>query len=228
MNCIIVDDEIMSRQIVRKFVEKTEFLNLVHECSNAIDASNILENKEVDIMYLDIGMPHLNGIDFIKTLISPPQVVLITSSKNHALEAFEHDVVDYLVKPISYDRFLKASKKAKDNYEAHHISQKNKTEFYIKADLKLIKINLEDVLYIEAMADYVNIIMENNRYIVHFTMKALEKRLPPMLFARVHRSYFVNLKKIDYIEDANIYIHNKIIPIGASYKQKFLEKLNYL
>lgn len=228
MNCMIVDDEEMSRSIVKHFVEQTQSLNLVHVCSDAIEAANLLQNAQIDLLFLDIEMPQMTGIDLVKSLQVKPQVVFITSRSDYAVEAFEYSVTDYLVKPITYARFLKAVEKVKENYEIHTASQTNPKDLYIKTDSKIVKINLNELLYVEALADYVIIHTAAGRYIVHSTMKGIEKKLTSGEFIRVHRSYIVNIEKIDSIEDLSILINKKYIPIGASYKDNFIKKLNIL
>ncbi len=228
MNCMIVDDEEMSRSIVKHFVEQTQSLNLVHVCSDAIEAANLLQSAQIDLLFLDIEMPQMTGIDLVKSLHVKPQVVFITSRSDYAVEAFEYSVTDYLVKPITYARFLKAVERVKENHEIHTVSQTNPKDLYIKTDSKIVKIHLNDLLYVEALADYVIIHTNSGRYIVHSTMKGIEKKLVSGEFIRVHRSYIVNIEKIDSIEDLSILINKKYIPIGASYKDNFIKKLNIL
>lgn len=229
MTCIIVDDEEMSRNIVRHFVEQTSFLTLVHQCSDAIEAANVLGQTSVDLLFLDIEMPQMSGMDLIKSLQLKPQVIFITSRSDYAVEAFEYNVTDYLVKPITYARFLKAVTKAKDTFDTLQPIHLYSKDLYIKSDSKIVKINLKDLLYVEALADYVMMYTASgNRHVVHATMKGVEKKLNSGEFIRVHRSYIVNIEKIEAIEDLSIVINKKLIPIGASYKENFLKKLNIL
>jgi len=226
---MIVDDDIMSRNIIKHFVENTDFLTLTHSCTSGVEAINILKKEDIDILYLDVEMPEMTGLQLLDVLDKPVEVILITSAKDYAVEAFEYKVTDYLVKPIEYSRFLKASLKAKENLENQvRLQQDGVDHFYIKADSKMVKIKFEDLLYIEALADYVIINTVVNKYIVHATMKGLEQKLPPHDFIRVHRSYIVNFNKIDSIEDLSIVIDKKTIPIGASYKESFMNRLNFL
>lgn len=229
MNCLIVDDEEMSRNIVRHFVEQTNFLTLSSECADAIQAANFLQQSQVDLLFLDIEMPHMSGMDLVKSLLVKPQVIFITSRSDYAVEAFEYSVTDYLVKPITYGRFLKAVTKAKEVFDTLQPIQVHSKDLYIKSDSKIIKVNLKDLLYVEALADYVMIYTsQGNRHVVHATMKGVEKKLNSGEFVRVHRSYIVNVEKIEAIEDLSIVINKKLIPIGASYKDNFLKKLNIL
>lgn len=229
MNCMIVDDEEMSRSVIKHFVEQTNSLTLVNVCSDAIEAANLLQQSPIDVLFLDIEMPQMSGMDLVKSLHVKPQIIFITSRIDYAVEAFEYNVTDYLVKPISYARFLKAVNKAQENFDAQQPIQLHAKDLYIKADSKIVKVNLKDLLYVEALADYVMIYTtQGNRYIVHSTMKGVEKKLNSGEFIRVHRSYIVNIDKIDAIEDLSIIINKKFIPIGASFKDNFIRKLNIL
>jgi DNA-binding LytR/AlgR family response regulator len=228
MNCLIVDDEEMSRNMVKHFVEQTESLNLVGICSDGVEASGVLNKTDIDLVFLDIEMPGMTGYELIKSLTNPPEIILITAKKEHAAEAFEYRVTDYLVKPITYPRFLQAISRVKENLEGLENNKSKSTELYVRTDSKIVKVSFSDVTYIEALADYIMIFTNNNKYIVHSTMKGFQSRLPSDQFVRVHRSYIVNKDKIESIENLFIVINKKFIPIGASYKDDFMKKLNLL
>ncbi len=229
MNCFIVDDEDKSRAVLQHFVEQTGFLTLIQSCSDAIQAANVLQHTPIDVIFLDIEMPEMSGIDLVKSLQVKPQVIFITSRSNYAVEAFEYNVTDYLVKPITYGRFLKAVTKAKENFDARHPVELYAKELYIKTDARFVKINLKDLLYVEALADYVMFYTSNgSRHVVHATMKGVEKKLNSGEFIRVHRSFIINAERIESIEDTSVVINKKFIPIGASYKDNFFKKLNIL
>lgn len=229
MNCIIVDDEEMSRNIVKHFVEQTTSLHLLHTFSDAIEASNFLQDNLVDIIFLDIEMPQMSGMELLKVLTVKPEIILITSKTDHAIEAFEYSVTDYMVKPITYPRFLQAIAKVKDKIDARTTTvQEPPIDIYIRTDSKIVKVNLKDLLYVEALADYVMLHTPTNRYIAHSTMKGIERKLTPKEFIRIHRSYIVNMAKIDAIEDLSVLINKKYIPIGTSYKDSFIKRLNIL
>ncbi|MFN3404138.1 MAG: LytR/AlgR family response regulator transcription factor [Cytophagaceae bacterium] len=228
IDCLIIDDEEMSRSMVKHFVQQTESLNLVGVCESAIEASNMITKTKVDVLFLDVEMPEMSGYDLIKSLDDPPLIVLITSKKEHAVEAFEYKVVDYLLKPLNYARFLTAVSKVKEILDSSKISVLNKNELYVRTEQKFVRIMLDEVLYIEALADYIMIFTKNNKYIVHSTMKGFQARLPQDRFSRVHRSYIVNNDKIEAIENLFILIGGKSIPIGASYKDEFMGRLNLL
>ena len=225
---MIVDDDVLSRNIIKYFIENTEYLRLAHICSNAIEASNILKNEPIDILYLDVEMPEMSGLELLAVLEKPVEVILITSVKDYAVEAFEYRVTDFLVKPVEYSRFLKATQKAKENIELQNRNNDKEDHFYVKSDFKIVKINFNELLFVEALADYVIINTTTNKYIVHSTMKGIESKLPKNIFVRVHRSFIVNFNKIESIEDLSIKIDKKVIPIGASYKENFMNKLNFL
>jgi DNA-binding LytR/AlgR family response regulator len=228
MNCIIVDDEEMSRNIVKHFVEQTTNLSLLQVFSDAIEASNFLRDNLVDVLFLDIEMPEMSGIDLLKVLPNKPDVVLITSKTDRAVEAFEYSVTDYLVKPITYPRFLQAVAKIKEKRDSRPVLSEPPSDIYIRTDSKIVKVNLKDLLYVEALADYVMLHTLSNRYIAHSTMKGIERKLTPKEFIRIHRSYIINMAKIDAIEDLSVLINKKYIPIGTSYKDSFIKKLNIL
>ena len=230
LNCMVVDDELLSRKIVNRYIENTNFLNLQFECSNAIEAVNILQEHEadVDLIYLDIKMPKMSGMEFLQFIDGAQEVIVTTSAEDYAVEAFESSVTDYLVKPFEYSRFLKASVKAKNNIEALNRKNERQCDIYVKSGSKIIKIDLEDILYVEALADYVIFVTIHGQHIVHYTMKGIEKRLPGSYFVRVHRSYLVNTHKIENMQDLAININGKSIPIGASYKEDLMERLNFL
>jgi len=228
MNCIIVDDEEMSRNIVKHFVEQTSGLHLLHVCTDAIEASNFLQNNVVDIVFLDIEMPEMSGMDLLKVLTVKPEVILITSKTDRALEAFEYSVTDYLLKPITYPRFLQAVAKAKEKRESHAAPVELPTDIYVRSDSKIVKVTLKELLYVEALADYVMLHTLSHRYIAHSTMKGIERKLTPKEFIRIHRSYIINTEKIDAIEDLSVLINKKYIPIGTSYKENFIKRLNIL
>jgi len=229
MNCLVVDDEKFSREIIKVFVNKTDSLNLVAECQSASEAFSALRNNDIDLVFLDVEMPEMSGIELMQVLDDMPQIILVTSRPNYAVEAFEYSVTDYLVKPVKYLRFLKAVSKAESNAKANDVTvEKQRDEVFVKESGKMVQIRLSEILFVEALSDYVIINTEKRKHIIHSTMKGLEKKLPENSFIRVHRSHIVNFQKIISIEDLNVIMPNKIIPIGASYKQRFMKKLNLL
>ena len=231
MNCIIIDDEEMARSIIEKMIEYTSQLNLLKEFSNAIHAIKYLNENNVDLIFLDIHMPDFTGFDFIKTIKSPPKIILITSDKNFAIEAFEYEcIVDYLVKPITEDRFQKAIQKANTTTTILNRSanEDNANEFYINIDRRLIKIEFAFVNIIEAKGDYIHIKTENKNYVVHSTLKKIEHKLPKDLFLKVHRSFIINTKKIIDIEDNSVLIGKDVIPVSRANRPDLMKRLNLL
>lgn len=228
LNCIVVDDDEMSRRVVVHFIEKTKFLQLSKEFDNAIEAVAYLDEEHVDIIFLDVQMPEMSGMDFINSFEKEIDIILITSEQKYAVEAFEKKVTDYLVKPIDYSRFLQAAQKAQSNIELKRTATVERREFYVRTDAKIVRISYEKILFVEALADYVIIQTEAKKHIVHFTMKGIVNRLPVNEFVRTHRSYIVNLDKIEALEDNSLLIGEKYIPIGASYKEALLDQLNFL
>ena len=204
---------------------------VVDELSSGIEASNVLtqhDNPDVDIIFLDIEMPEMTGIELLESLTSDYQVIMITSAEKYAVSAFEKNVTDFLVKPFSYGRFLKAAVKANETLENIRKKAEYFTELYVKSDSKIQKIILNEILFIEAMADYVIFNTIKGKHIVHHTMKGIEKKLPESIFSRVHRSYIVNFDKIAYFEDMNCVINEKHIPVGVSYRERVFSRLNML
>ena len=228
LNCIVVDDDEMSRKVVAHFIEKTSFLQVSKMLDNAKDALDYLDEEHVDIVFLDVQMPDMTGMDFLNSVVKDIEVILITSEEKYAVEAFEKKVTDYLVKPIEYSRFVQAATAAQANISVKRASAESRKEFYVRSDSKIIRIPFDNILFVEALADYVIIQTEAKKHIVHFTMKGIATRLPDECFVRTHRSYIVNLDKIEVLEDNSLLIGEKYIPIGASYKEALLDRLNFL
>ncbi len=228
MNCLIVDDEQISREILAKLVERTTQLDLISSCENAKEARKVMASMKIDLVFLDVEMPGISGIDLLESIEEKPLVIFVTSKEEYAVKAFEYDAVDYLLKPLDYARFLKATSKAKDIFESRQTVQDGMTNLFVKKDNQLVKIRFSEILYIEASADYMLIYTESERFIVHITMKALNERLPPGDFARIHRTYTVRLDKIEGVEDNMVVIANKRLPIGGSYKDNLYKYLNLL
>jgi DNA-binding LytR/AlgR family response regulator len=228
MNCIIVDDDPIARGSLEHFCELSEYLNLKGNFESAVEALNFIKGNSVDVIFLDVEMPEMNGLEMLQTfdLSSAPMVVLVTSKEDYAVDAFEYNVVDYLLKPVDYVRFVKSVNKM--------VSLKSKAngdddnEFFVKSDLKFVKLGFNDILYVEAMADYVIIHIQGGRHIIHSTMKGIDAKLYPENFVRVHRSFIINIKMIKSVDNSSVSIADKNIPIGASYKSNFMEKLRIL
>ncbi|HMN89200.1 MAG TPA: LytTR family DNA-binding domain-containing protein [Saprospiraceae bacterium] len=238
INVIIVDDEPLAQDVLETYIEKVPELNLVKKCSNAFEANEALKMHEIDLMFLDIQMPQLTGIDFLKTLVKPPLVIFTTAYSNYALEGFELNALDYLLKPISLERFMKAVNRATEHLElqrketpaAATLEETGPDYIFVKADKKLVKVNFEDILYIEGLKDYVIIRLENNRVITLQTMKSLEDKLPLGTFRRIHRSYIVNINKINAIVGNMVEVMEKgqakHLPVGKNYRDELLDMIN--
>ena len=229
MNCIIVDDEPVSRQMVKSFISRTEGLELEMEFDQAYPAFNRLKKGGVDLVFLDVEMPEMSGLELVESLEEIPQIIMVTGNAEYAAKAFDFGLTDYLMKPVEYPRFLKAVEKARQNLTKHVLETQGGQDIYVKADGKIVRVKLEEILYVEALSDYVIIHLRDRRLVVHSTMKGIDRKLPDSIFVRVHRSFIVNITKIETIEDTAIVMPgNKSIPIGASFKNDFLSKLNFL
>ena len=227
MNCIIVDDDSFSRQVLKDFIAKTEILRLVADCSTAMEAINVLSKQNVDLMFLDIKMPEMSGFDLLKNLENKPLVILITGHKEFAAEAFEYNVTDYLVKPVKIARFTKAVQRAYDLFKQQSIAVSG-NDFFVKDSGTLVKINLSEVLWIEALENYIVLITVKGKYTVHSTMKTLQEKLPSDEFIRVHRSYIVRKDKIDSIGDDTVCIGEEQIPVSRTYKMELSKSIKLL
>ncbi len=239
INVIIVDDEPLALDVLETYIDKIPDLNLVKKCSNALEANSALNEHDIDLMFLDIQMPQLTGIDFLRTLAKPPKVIFTTAYANYAVEGFELNAVDYLLKPISLDRFMKAVNKAQEqinleNKDAAPVSSSSDGDgedyIFVKADKKLIKVNYSDIVYIEGLKDYVIIRLNSSRIITLQTMKSLEQKLPASTFKRIHRSYIVNIQKIQAVQGNMVEVieknQAKHLPIGKNYREELLEIIN--
>jgi DNA-binding LytR/AlgR family response regulator len=210
------------------FVKETSFLTLVKSCNSAVEAVNILSGEHnIQLIFLDIEMPVMNGMDLMKSFANHPEIILMTSHKNYALEAFEYNVTDYLLKPVTYARYLKAVKKAAEKYKENinTSAAPGNEDIYVKVDSSLIKLTTKDILWLEAMGDYVSINTADKKYMVYSTMKHMEEKLPES-FMRVHRSYIVNLNKISNIDDHVITINKNVLSVSRNYKDALLHRLN--
>lgn len=233
MNCIIVDDDPQIRLLVEELVKETDFLYLVKNCSTAIEASNMILKEKIDLIFLDVMMPGMSGMEFLKTLDgNKPQVIMITANKEFAADAFDFDVCDFIVKPITHARFLKAVTKAKRLHETHknksHKEEAPSDAIFVKSNFTLVKINAQDIYMIEALVDYIAIHTYTQQFVIHSTMKEVLTKLPPNDFIRVHNSYIVRTDKITSIEGNNLVVNQKIIPISRSKQKDLMNRLKLL
>jgi len=221
MNCIVVDDEPASRDILEKFIADCPSLELVSVCKNAFEAMDAVNNGNVNLIFLDINMPRLSGLTFYKSLNHPPCVVFTTAYPEYAVEGFEVDAVDYLLKPFTFDRFLKAVNRAMDKY-GNEQQKAGSASVLLKSDKKLYHIKLSDIHYLEAFGDYVKVYYNDQAIMVHETFQNMMNRLPEKEFVRVHKSFGIAINKIEVIEGNEIKLKNKTIPIGQTYRSAFL------
>ena len=237
MNCIAIDDEPLALNVIKDFTSKIPFLNLVAVFTNPIDVIQILRDKKIDLVFLDIQMPHITGLDFVKTIQNPPLVIFTTAYSAYALDGFELNAVDYIVKPFSFERFLKSVQKAYDLYNLTKTRQwhdvKPQTErqpgyIMVKVEYSTVRIDVDKILYIEGLKDYVKIYTGSKFILTKITLKNLEEKLSSNGFLRVHKSYIVSIPRIDLIENNRIKIGDRYIPIGNQYRTDFylyLEKI---
>ncbi|MBL7731868.1 MAG: response regulator transcription factor [Chitinophagaceae bacterium] len=228
INCLIIDDEPLARKGLKEYVADVDFLQLAGEFDTPLKAAELISRGDVQLLFLDIEMPRITGLEFFRTLQQPPPVIFTTAYPQYALEGFEVNALDYLVKPISFDRFLKAALKAKEYYE---VREKNVVEaapsdfFFIKADSKLVKIFYDEILFIEALQNYVTIHTTDKKYMTYLTFRSVEEYLPAEQFIKVHKSYIVAASKIDSIEGNDILVGQRHIPVSRSQKDEVMEKL---
>lgn len=227
-SCLIVDDEPLARKLIAAHVAKIEGLELLEECADAIEAGNVLRTKKVNLLFLDIQMPEITGLQFIGTLKNPPAVILTTAYRDFAPEAFDLDVVDYLLKPISFERVLKAVNKFFDrisNAPTLTMGGKGEEYFYLKADRKTHRIVLDTIHYIESLDEYVKVHLADKWLITRENISTLEQRLPAPSFVRIHRSFIVNTRHVNTISSEGVSIRGKELPFGRAYKKLALARL---
>ncbi|MBI3509512.1 MAG: response regulator transcription factor [Bacteroidetes bacterium] len=229
MNCIIIDDDEIARLAVKHCVERTDFLTLAGTCASVPEALKIIREKKIDLIFLDVEMPEMTGIDFLRTFHEIPQIILITGKKEYAAEAFDYEVTDFLLKPIDYARFLKAANKAHVIHTNMHVSPEESGALFVKKEgSRFIRIEAKDILYIEALADYVNIHAKDGRHTLLATMKSIEAKLPPKEFVRIHRSYIARIDRISEIEENSVIIEGKVLPVSRSHKDDLFKRLKLL
>ncbi len=233
MNCIIVDDDKMSTKILEGYVKKSSSLNLIGVFNDSVAARNILtERRDIDLIILDIQMPEMDGFDFIGSLDYPPNIIIVSSAEEFALQAFDFNVVDYILKPVPYGRFCKAIDKTIRYYSHKDAGSTGDEEIFIKKGSSLVKLKLKDIIYIEALENYVTLTTREDRFTIHFTMKAIENQLPSGIFIRVHRSYIINKSMIQAIKENSLDLMigdtMKSIPVGKSFRDTLLNDINVM
>lgn len=228
MNCIIIEDQLPAQRILKRYIDEIGSLNLVGTYSDAIQAIDTLNTKKVDLIFLDIHLPKISGIDFLKNLARAPHIILTTAFSDYAIESYELDVVDYLLKPFSFERFVKAVSKVKALNNHMHPAEATapqNQEIFIKSGYEHIRIDLSEVYYIKSDADYTEIHLENKKHLSSESLKNWEEKLMNQNFIRVHKSYLVNSAKINKLAGSQVYLtEDKIVPIGRAYKDTLLGK----
>ena len=227
---MIVEDEPLAREGLLMFIKDIDFLEVVAVCEDALEGNKVLASTEIDLMFLDIHMPKLSGIDFLKSLKEPPMVIMTTAYPNFALQGYELDVIDYLVKPFPFDSFLKSVNKARDFHLLKSKTDQPATPtaqdyFFVKVDYRFEKIHFADILYVEGMENYIVIYTKTQKYVTLLRMKAIEETLPIESFLRIHKSYIASVKAIDAIDGNQIVIGDKKLPISRDKKSEILERL---
>ncbi|MBO9563936.1 MAG: response regulator transcription factor [Niastella sp.] len=225
ITCIITDDEPMARKGLQGYVEKIDFLELVGACEDAVQLNSLLKQGPVDLLFLDIEMPYITGIDFLQQATNPPKVVFTTAYEQYAIKGYELDVLDYLLKPISFERFLKAANKAYDYFAETPAADQR--YLFIKTDTRLEKIYFQDILFVEAMENYVAVYTAEKKHITHSTLKGLQERLPAAAFIQPHKSYLVNVEAIGAVEGNILHLGRYQVPVSKYLREEVMERIGY-
>ena len=225
MTCIVVDDDEMARASMQRLCDKVDDLDLVTVCENGLEALTFLRENTVDLAFLDIEMPELTGLELVKSAQSLPMVVFTTGKKEYAAEAFEYEVIDFLPKPVTFPRFLKTVDRARSLAGSRGTGD---NEIFIKTDGRYVRLDVKKILYIETLGDYVTFRTEKEKYIVHSTLKKIDEKLQHTDFLKVHRSFIVNLRKIVDIEETNLVIADKVIPISRAHRPILMNRINLI
>ncbi|MCP2045893.1 LytTR family DNA-binding domain-containing protein [Pontibacter sp. HSC-36F09] len=238
IRCLVVDDKPLALDILTDYIQKIDFLECVASTTSALEALKLVEREQIDLIFLDIQMPELTGIQVMKIIGDRCRVILTTAYTEYALEGYEHNVVDYLLKPIAFDRFYKAAQKARQQLDSslpsvvaipalhpqERVTEKSIRDFiFVKTEYKIVKIRLDDILYVEGLQNYVSIYTRTERILSLRNIKKMQEQLPAQQFVRVHKSYIVSLDKIDSIERSRIFIGEAVIPVGETFKDNFME-----
>ena len=223
ISCIITDDEPIARKGLQGYIAKIDFLDLKGVCEDAIQLNSMLKQQPVDLLLLDIEMPYVSGVEFLKNTPNPPKVIFTTAYEQYAIKGYELDVLDYLLKPISFERFMKAANKAYDYFNSSQ--QDDRNYMFVKTDSKLEKVNFGDILFVEAMENYVGIYLSEKKLVIHSTLKSLQDKLPQQHFFQPHKSWLVNLNHIQSIEGNILHVGGYQVPISKYQKDEVMEKI---
>ena len=231
LRCLITDDEPIAMRGIINYINQLDFLTVTATCPSAPEAAKILKNEDIDLMFLDINMPHLSGLEFLESLETAPMTIFTTAYSEYALEGYRLNVVDYLLKPIAFNRFFQAVTKAQNIFGSRIVSPPGQTEtdsvFYVRQDDTFQKIESENILYAESMQNYLKLHFKDTTIVIHQTMSSLEEMLPQDLFFRIHRSFLINLSHIDRVSKNRLFIHGKELPISSAKKEEFLNHVVY-
>lgn len=226
LKCLIVDDELIATKIIANYAGKLDFLQVEAVCSSSVEAAGMLQNKEIDLMFLDINMPRLSGIEFLESLDKAPLTILTTAYSEYALEGFRLHVVDYLLKPFSFQRFFQAVQKANDLFRSRLLLQKNEeektTDIYIRQGDAFLRINWDEILFVEAMQNYLKLHLGGKVFVIRQTMASLEEMLPKDVFFRIHKSFLVNIARIDAVSGGRLFISGIELPISKLRKEELM------
>jgi len=225
IKCIVTDDEPFARKGLQGYIEQIDFLELTGVCENALELNSLLKKAPADLLFLDIEMPYVTGIDFLKNITDAPKVIFTTAYEKYALQGFELEVLDYLLKPISFERFLRAANKTFDYFRGQQTPAVGEDYIFVKADSKLEKINFADILFVEALENYVAIYTGEKKVITHLTLKMIQEKLPQGSFIQPHKSYVVAIGKINSIEGNILHVLHHQVPISKYQKEEIMEKI---
>lgn len=223
LNCIIVDDEPVARKILREFTAQISFLELRGEFENAVKAEAWLQSSKADLVFLDIEMPKRSGLEYLKKSVVRPLVILTTAYPEYAIEGYELDIIDYLLKPIAFSRFQKAVQKAKEYAELRSVSNPHPSSIFVRSERKFEKLELSDILYIESIGNYVSIVTENKKILAYLTLKGIENQLPQTMFIKIHQSFLVNFQKIESLEGSQVKVKNNLLPVSRNYRDALMQ-----
>ncbi|GET25998.1 LytTR family DNA-binding domain-containing protein [Prolixibacter sp. NT017] len=225
LRCVITDDEPMARKGLQGYIEKLGFLELVATCQDAVQLGNVLKEQPVDLIFLDIEMPYLSGVDFLSGIHHPPKVIIVSAYEQYALKGYELDVADYLLKPVSFERFLKAVNKVYDQFEKENTDQLQSGSIFVKTSQKYEKVNFDDILFVEGMENYISIQTAENRLVAHSKLSAFIEKLPPRNFVQIHKSFVVNIDKVTSLEGNQLGIGSYKLPVSRNYSAQIREML---
>lgn len=229
MRCLLIDDEPLALDVLRTYISSTTMLEVAGECSHALAAFEVLQNQKIDLIFLDVNLPILSGIEFLRALPEPPAVIITSAHKDFAVDGFEIGIVDYLLKPFSFERFMRAVYRAlsieSNGHENNSHAQSSERFIYVRADRKMIKVILKDVLYIESLKDYARIFLIDGQVITKQKISALEAMLPDSMFLRIHRSFIINASRVSSFSSSSVFINKIELPVGPLFKNEAIKKL---